>query len=56
MVWADCVLPYWPSTPAHPPADVIARIELSQAGWAAALIDMRPGMRWLGDGRLQINA
>ena len=25
-------------------------------GWAAALADLRPGMRWLGEGRLQINA
>ena len=28
----------------------------SHGGWAAALDGMRPGMRWLGDGRLQINA
>ena len=38
-------------------ADIIARTrQLSQGGWAAALSDMRPGMRWLGEGRLQINA
>lgn len=24
-------------------------------GWASALGNMRPGMRWIGDGRLQIN-
>ena len=37
-------------------ADVVARTaQLSRNGWAAALNDMRPGMRWLGDGRLQIN-
>jgi DNA-binding transcriptional ArsR family regulator len=36
---------------------VIARTtQLSQGGWAAALAGMRPGMRWLGEGRLQINA
>jgi DNA-binding transcriptional ArsR family regulator len=29
---------------------------LAQGSWAAALADMRHGMRWLGEGRLQINA
>ncbi|WP_328418121.1 ArsR family transcriptional regulator [Micromonospora sp. NBC_00389] len=29
--------------------------QLSSGGWATALDGMRPGMRWLGDGRLQIN-
>jgi len=38
-------------------AAIVARTRhLSQGGWAAALGDMRPGMRWLGEGRLQINA
>jgi DNA-binding transcriptional ArsR family regulator len=37
-------------------ADIVARTErLSSGGWAAVLDGMRPGMRWLGDGRLQIN-
>jgi DNA-binding transcriptional ArsR family regulator len=35
---------------------VVARAgQLSRGGWAAALDDMRQGMRWLGEGRLQIN-
>jgi DNA-binding transcriptional ArsR family regulator len=56
-VWAECVLPYWPRRRRILQADVIARMaQLSHAGWASALNDMRPGMRWLGDGRLQINA
>lgn len=56
-VWTECVLPVWPRRRRILQADVIARMaQLSQAGWAAALNDMRPGMRWLGDGRLQINA
>jgi DNA-binding transcriptional ArsR family regulator len=56
-VWVECVLPYWPRRRRILQADVIARTaQLSQAGWAAALNDMRPGMRWLGDSRLQINA
>ena len=37
-------------------ADVVARTaQLSQGGWAAALDAMRPGMRRLGENRLQIN-
>ncbi|MDQ0775273.1 hypothetical protein QF026_003739 [Streptomyces aurantiacus] len=37
-------------------ADVVARTaRLSQEGWAAALGAMRPGMRRLGENRLQVN-
>lgn len=56
-VWTETVLPYWPRRRRIIEADVVARTgQLSQGGWAAALDDMRPGMRWLGEGRLQINA
>ena len=56
-VWAQTVLPYWPRRRRIMEADIVARTsQLSQGGWAAALADMRPGMRWLGEGRLQINA
>lgn len=56
-VWAESVLPYWPRRRRILEADVVARtVALSRGGWAAALDDMRPGMRWLGEGRLQINA
>jgi DNA-binding transcriptional ArsR family regulator len=56
-VWTETVLPYWPRRRRIIEADIVARIgQLSQGGWAAALDDMRPGMRWLGEGRLQINA
>jgi DNA-binding transcriptional ArsR family regulator len=56
-VWAETVLPYWPRRRRIMEADIVARTrQLSQGGWAAALDDMRPGMRWLGEGRLQINA
>ena len=55
--WTETVLPYWPRRRQIMEADVVARTaELSQGGWAAALDGMRPGMRWLGEGRLQINA
>ncbi|WP_369206939.1 ArsR/SmtB family transcription factor [Streptomyces sp. PU-14G] len=56
-VWRETVLPYWPRRRRVIEADVVARTaQLSRGGWAAALDDMRPGMRWLGDSRLQINA
>jgi hypothetical protein len=56
-VWTETVLPYWPRRRRIMEADVVARTrELSRGGWAAALADMLPGMRWLGEGRLQINA
>lgn len=56
-VWTATVLPYWPRRRRIMEADVVARTrELSQGGWAAALAGLRPGMRWLGEGRLQINA
>ncbi|WP_424533318.1 transcriptional regulator [Sphaerisporangium viridialbum] len=55
-VWTRTVLPYWPRRRRIIEADVVARTaQLSQGGWAAALDDMRPGMRWLGESRLQIN-
>lgn len=55
-VWAEAVLPYWPRRHRIIEADVVARTgTLSRGGWAAALADLRPGMRWLGDSRLQVN-
>ncbi|MEV0094298.1 winged helix-turn-helix domain-containing protein [Streptomyces sp. NPDC050738] len=55
-VWRETVLPYWPRRRRLLEADVLSRTQqLTTGGWAAALDDMRPGMRWLGDGRLQIN-
>ncbi|WP_436770564.1 DUF5937 family protein [Yinghuangia sp. YIM S09857] len=55
-VWQSAVLPHWDARRRVLEADVIARMgELSRGGWAAALDNLRPGMRWLGDGRLQIN-
>jgi DNA-binding transcriptional ArsR family regulator len=35
---------------------VVARTaQVSQGGWAAVLDSLRPGMRWLGESRFQIN-
>lgn len=56
-VWTEVVAPDWQRRKRAFEADIIARIwRLSTSGWAAALDDMRPNMRWLGAGRLQINA
>jgi DNA-binding transcriptional ArsR family regulator len=55
-VWRETVEPDWPRRRRILEADIVARTtQLSQAGWAAALGGMRNGMRWLGEGRLQIN-
>jgi len=56
-VWSRTVRPDWPRRRAILESDIVARThQLSTRGWAAALDGMRPGMRWLGDGRLRINA
>jgi DNA-binding transcriptional ArsR family regulator len=56
-VWNDCVLPYWPRRRRIIEADILARsAQLGYGGWTAALDGLRPGIHWLGDGRLQINA
>ncbi|MEV4889895.1 transcriptional regulator [Nonomuraea sp. NPDC055795] len=56
-VWRETVSRSWPRRRRVVEADIAARSErLSQGGWAAVLDGMRPGMRWLGEGRLQINA
>jgi DNA-binding transcriptional ArsR family regulator len=56
-VWTHTVMPDWPRRRRIIEADIVSRTtRLGQGGWAAALADMRPGLRWLGEGRLQINA
>ncbi|MFF2777613.1 ArsR family transcriptional regulator [Streptomyces sp. NPDC058052] len=56
-VWRETVLPDWPRRRRVLEADVTARTaRLARDGWAAALDELCPGrMRWLGDGRLQVN-
>ncbi|MDX3072633.1 transcriptional regulator [Streptomyces sp. NPDC088354] len=55
-VWTRSVLPDWQRRRRVIEADIVARTaQLSRGGWAAALDEIRPGMRWLGDGRLQVN-
>lgn len=56
-VWTETIEPDWERRARAFEADAIARTRrLSTSGWASALDDMRPGMRWLGEGRLRINA
>ncbi|MEV8513740.1 winged helix-turn-helix domain-containing protein [Dactylosporangium sp. NPDC051484] len=56
-VWRHTIRPGWPRRRRVFEADIVARTErLGSGGWAAVLERMRPGMRWLGDGRLQISA
>lgn len=56
-VWEETVRPYWERRRRVLEADVLARTALlGQSGWAAVLDALRPGMRWLGENRLQVNA
>jgi DNA-binding transcriptional ArsR family regulator len=56
-VWTQCVRPDWARRRRIIEADILARsARLGHGGWVAALDGMRPGIRWLGQGRLQINA
>lgn len=55
-IWTEAVRPDWARRRRIIEADVVARTgQLGQGGWAAALDAMHPGMRWLGEGRLQVN-
>lgn len=56
-VWDQTVRPTWPRRHRIIEADIVARTaRLGRDGWAGALDRLRPGTRWLGEGRLQINA
>lgn len=53
-VWSEAVQPSWPRRRRIVEADIVARTtRLGVHGWATALSEMRPGMRWLGEDRLQ---
>ncbi|WP_328554974.1 ArsR/SmtB family transcription factor [Streptomyces sp. NBC_00358] len=55
-VWEESVRPDWERRRRVLEADVVARTaQLGQGGWAAALDGLRPGTRWLGGNRLQVN-
>ena len=55
-VWDTAVRPEWPRRRRVLQADVVARTaRLSTEGWSGVLRDLAPGVRWLGDGLLQVN-
>lgn len=54
-VWTHCVAPDWSRRRRVFEADALDRTRrLGTGGWAAALDGMRPGLRWRGDGELQL--
>ncbi|SDS89842.1 transcriptional regulator, ArsR family [Streptomyces sp. TLI_053] len=56
-VWTETVEPDWARRRRILEADVLARTAaLGSGGWAAALDDLRPGMRWLGGDGLRTGA
>ncbi|WP_037669822.1 helix-turn-helix transcriptional regulator [Streptomyces griseus] len=55
-VWDETVRPYWERRRRVLEADVVARTaQVSRGGWAAVLDSLRPGTRWLGENRFQVN-
>jgi hypothetical protein len=55
--WERVVAPTWPHRRRILEADIVARTALlARGGWSAALAGIGPGTRWLGEGRLRINA
>ncbi|MCX5558582.1 helix-turn-helix domain-containing protein [Streptomyces sp. NBC_00038] len=56
-VWEETVRPYWQRRRRVLEADMVARTaRVSQGGWAAVLDSLKPGTRWLGESRFQVNA
>ncbi|MGC5321236.1 ArsR/SmtB family transcription factor [Micromonospora arida] len=54
-VWHHTIEADWPRRQSVLRADVVSRISrLGRDGWSGVINDMRPGMRWLGNGRLQV--
>ncbi|MBN0044938.1 winged helix-turn-helix transcriptional regulator [Streptomyces actuosus] len=55
-VWEETVRPTWETRRRVLEADVVARTaQAGRAGWAAVLDSLRPGTRWLGESRFQVN-
>jgi DNA-binding transcriptional ArsR family regulator len=56
-VWTTTLVSEWPRRRRVLEADIVSRTSrLSSLGWAGVLGTLGPNTRWLGDGRLQINA
>jgi DNA-binding transcriptional ArsR family regulator len=55
--WRHTIRDEWPRRLRVLRADVVSRIaRLGSGGWSAALDGIAPGVRWLDNGRLQVNA
>ncbi|MFF4659357.1 ArsR family transcriptional regulator [Streptomyces sp. NPDC001381] len=55
-VWETAVRPSWERRRHVLEADVVARTaQVGKGGWAAVLDSLRPGTRWLGENRFQVN-
>ncbi|MEU0080696.1 helix-turn-helix domain-containing protein [Micromonospora tulbaghiae] len=55
-IWTRTVAPEWPERERRLRADIVARTAaLSTRGLAGAIADINRNVRWLGDGRLQVN-
>jgi DNA-binding transcriptional ArsR family regulator len=55
-IWTETVEPDWPRRYRVLQADIVSRTSsLSERGWAGVLRGLGPDIRWLGDGRMQVN-
>ncbi|TVZ80071.1 helix-turn-helix transcriptional regulator [Streptomyces sp. BK340] len=55
-VWEEAVRPDWERRRRIMEADMAARTaRVNQGGWAAVLDSLKPGTRWLGESRFQVN-
>ncbi|WP_433158859.1 ArsR/SmtB family transcription factor [Kribbella sp. CA-247076] len=55
-IWTATVEPDWPRRLRLPQADIVSRTSrLSEHGWSGVLRGLGPHVRWLGDGRIQVN-
>ncbi|HSZ40940.1 MAG TPA: helix-turn-helix domain-containing protein [Trebonia sp.] len=55
-VWTTTLVSEWPRRRRVLEADIVARTSrLASDGWAAVLGALGPRMRWVGDGRLEVN-
>jgi DNA-binding transcriptional ArsR family regulator len=55
-IWTETIEPDWPRRLRLLQADIVSRTSrLSEHGWSGVLRGLGPDVRWLGEGRLQVN-
>lgn len=55
-IWTETIEPEWPRRLRLLQADIVSRTSrLSEHGWSGVLQGLGPDVRWLGDGRIQVN-